>query len=1019
MYRYGEDYADRYSNVNPVMASFSDLTEDIVPSRPPQKPAHTKVIEDRSERGRPSSGTPSVSSTTYRSERMPFVEPKGFFISYWRLFWLVLLVVLLVLIVAILTAFIDSPRRGSGEVSGTAPPTTLDPSIPYHRPRLPTNVVPKMYDIDLTIDADDREYSGSVGVTVSCSENTKYIILHSAFLTIDPDKVSVSRDGYAEPLDVRRQFYFELHQYYVIEMENELEVDEEYRIAIGEFKGVMYQDLTGLYISEYTDVNANLRKVIATQFSPTFARKAFPCFDEPGMKAIFQVTVDHPRDYKVLCNTKVALDRPSAVSDTWQVDVCEATPVMPTYVVGLVLVNPDYRSMERIRPDGFQIRVWSRSEVINHLDWLLDIADRSLLFFESYFTRNEVIRKSDHVAIPTHMFNAMENWGLVTYYESNAVYNQVTETIRAKVWTAIISVHECAHMWFGNLVTMKWWADVWLKEGFATFFMYEAMEVLEPSWGMSDIAAVEIVQDALIRDGFVTSKQMSDPAIDEVDEIFANFGWTVYYKGLSILRMLKGMLGTEAFDRGIHTYIDRYKFSNADTGDLWNEFTKATGGSLDVKHIMDTWIFQKGYPVVTVRRTTDQTTGQKRVVIEQSYYVLKSESTTINYGESRYGYKWDIPFTYVTSSDRHNVVTKWLYANTTSETFDLPGDHSNNWILGNIGLTGFYRVNYDIDNWNRIIRQLADDHTVFTPVSRAAIIDDAFALQRAGLLDTQTAMRVTLYLTKEDQYEPWLAAIRRLNYLYDRLCFSPIYGMYEIYVRGLLRDVEGAQGWTVNTDQENIRAQSLREVILQAACKYGSDACVSTARSLFQSFIESGEPVEPGLTRVVNTVGIMYGNEDDWNKLWSIALAGNHVINAEALAASSIPWILERYMSRCVNLSSDCPVTRHQVVGQVGNNVIGHTVAMDFIDDHWNDILATFYSARVFEDGILTAADLSNTESGLRVLESLLGRTSESHPAYSVLEKVIEKVKINVEWTHAYEYEMRRFLESDEAKSVL
>ncbi|XP_078000487.1 aminopeptidase N-like [Glandiceps talaboti] len=1007
---------------NPVMASFSDFTEDIVPSRAPQKPAHVFVIEDNADPVRPSSRRPSERSTN-RPESIKFEEPKKIFISYWRLFLLVVLVVLLILIVAILAGFAQWREvPGEGRDTGPTVATTLDPSIPYHRPRLPENIKPSRYDLNFKIEPSTNggNFSGSVSIQAKCTENTQYIILHVSFLTIDAVQVSVTDQQSNRNMDIKKQFEFDRLQYYVIEMEEMLTADTDYVISIGDFRGNIQSDLMGLYMSPYKDSDGDSRHIIATQFSPFFARKLFPCFDEPSMKAVFKVTVNHPLEYDVLSNTPTDVVHPA--SSGWQTSSFMETPIMPTYVVGIVLLDGGYEYRQRTSNNGFQTRVWARSDVIDQMDLVLDIVDRSLTYFAETFGREEELTKSDNVALPTHLFAAMENWGLITYSERIVLFDANTSPIKRKLKSALTTAHECAHMWFGNLVTMNWWSDVWLKEGFATHSMYTAVDNLEPSWQVMDIFAVEVVLYVMSLDGLVTSHPLSTPGLDDVNEIFANFDWLAYYKGVSVLRMLEKFLGETPFKLGVQNYLGQHKFSNADMSDLWKEFSKVSIEGLDINHIMDTWTLQEGFPVVTVNKTTNEISGSRSLLVTQNYYLLRPKGTKINYNKSQFRYKWDIPFTYITgNSNSRTVQLHWM--NMDSVTIPLASDSDNTWILGNVDLAGFYRVNYDLENWNRIIDQLQNYHEVFSSVNRAAIISDAFALQRAGLLDTDTALRVTLYLDGEFEYEPWYAAIEGFNYLKNRLYLSPIYGTLQRYVTRLIHNIENNVGWQVRQQPEDsIRRQLLRTIVLQTACDYGSTECIRMANEKFLSYRQTNEKVQGDIALVVFAVGISNEDAEVWNDLWARSQNANvdeSTMMRLALAHSRIPWILERYMKLCLNTSIINPSNSFSLFGEIGKNPYGQGVAMDFIVENWQDIQLVYGSAPVFIQNALSAAQLINSEADLQLLTDLKQETEQNSPAYGALLNIIEEVKINVEWKTDYELQVHNFFESDAAQAKM
>ncbi|XP_002734773.1 aminopeptidase N-like [Saccoglossus kowalevskii] len=1013
---YRRDYNHDYDN--PVMASFSEFTEDIYPSRPPQKPAHAMVIQDDGASTRPPSTTPSLRSAGLHSTNVKFEEPRGFFISYCRLIWLVVVLVLLTVIVGLLAGLIRPNEEPVMVVSAEETQTTLDPSVVYHRPQLPRTLIPQRYDLNLRLDPESREFTGSVAITVKCEEATNYVVLHALELSIDPYTVTVRNKQTNNRVRMKTQFWFARHQYYVIEMDADMTLDEEYVISFSEFKGELRNDLMGLYQSDYIDASGESRSVVSSQFSPSFARKAYPCFDEPGFKAVFQASITFPDPYRALFCTPMqsAEDLP----DSWKKEVYEETPPMATYLTTFVLVNDDYQYKERVKAGGYTIRFWARSAIIDDLDWALDVADRSFEFLEQYFGRADAMKKSDNVAVPTHLFSAMEGWGLATYLERLVVYNDVTSSTRKKYETATVVAHECSHVWFGNLVTMTWWNDLWLKEGFASFFMFEVIANIEPSWNMDEIVSVEVVQEALELDSFTTSHPLTYPDNQELTDLLANFDRLTYWKGASVLRMLENIVGADDFKRAIQNFLRRYEYSNADMDDIWEEVRKVTaetlGNEIDVKKVMDTWTLQKGYPVITA--TKNGAYSGQSTKLEQRYFVLKSPEERFDYQESPFRYKWNVLFTYVASTATLTTRSEWI--DQSSRTVDVPdGSNYGNWI-GNFDLAGFYRVNYEQTNWEWIIQQLRNDHNSFSPVTRAAIIDDAFSLQRAGLLDTMTALQVTLYLGRENHYAPWHAANRGFTYLRNRLHMTSYFGTFQRYILALLNDYDVT--WFMPAS-DTVSERFLQEMLLKLSCANGAAGCVNEAVSRFDEYLESDRRIEPDQKSVVYSEGIAHGTVDDWDVMWSRAQNAQspdeETIIMTSLTASRVPWVLDRYMQWSLNVSIVPQSLNWAVFQNIGTNIYGHFVAMDFIDDNWDAMLSTFGDNTALMGYALTGTSLINSDAGLQQLQSLKARTSDDLAAYSVLDDVIEKVAINVEWAKSYVDDVARFLESDDVQDMI
>lgn len=389
-----------------------------------------------------------------------------------------------------------------------------------------------------------------------------------------------------------------------------------------------------------------------TDFEPTDARRAFPCMDEPALKAQFKLTLIRHKDFpSTFANTPLVSSKPWSRDPTksWFVDEFETSVNMSTYLIAYAVT--DFKTISRRSPKGVLIQVAARADAIDRGegDFGLDESVQVIDFFADYFNVSFPLAKSTQIAVPDFNSGAMENWGLCTYKEESLLYNDNTDLITNKRRVAKVIAHELAHQWFGNLVSPKWWNDLWLNEGFASWVEYLGYNYTHPEWRDLEYFFVKRLGpfelDSL-ESSHAISVEVNDPA-----EIISLFDSISYSKGSSIIRMMNAYLTEATFKRGVSNYLKAYAFSNAEQDNLWASLTwqahvdQTLDRSLTVKMIMDTWTLQKGYPVVTLERLDGN-----MVRLTQKWFLLNAQNTIQDTDEYA-NHRWYVPFTFTTKSE--------------------------------------------------------------------------------------------------------------------------------------------------------------------------------------------------------------------------------------------------------------------------------------------------------------------------------------------------------------------------------
>uniref|UniRef100_A0A9L0JUA4 Aminopeptidase n=1 Tax=Equus asinus TaxID=9793 RepID=A0A9L0JUA4_EQUAS len=766
------------------------------------------------------------------------------------------------------------------------------------------------------------------------------------------------------------------------------------------FQGELADDLAGFYRSEYMD--GDVRKVLATtQMAPSDARKSFPCFDEPSMKASFNITLIHPRDLTALSNMQPrGPSVPLPEDANWSITEFESTPVMSTYL--LVFIVSEFTYVESKSPNDVLIRIWARPSATaeGQGSYALNVTGPILSFFAGHYDTPYPLDKSDQIALPDFNAGAMENWGLVTYRETSLLFDPLSSSSSNKERVVTVIAHELAHQWFGNLVTVAWWNDLWLNEGFASYVEYLGADYAEPTWNLKDLIVVNDVYPVMAVDALASSHPLTTPA-DEVNtpaQINEMFDSIAYNKGASVLRMLSDFLTEELFKKGLASYLHAFSYQSTTYLDLWEHLQKAVDNQTairlpaTVRTIMDRWILQMGFPLITV----DTKTGD----ISQQHFLLDPDSN-------------------VTRPSEFNRSSSDSPADQ-SELFRTTGDE---WVLLNLNVTGYYQVNYDEDNWRKIQTQLQTDLSVgaIPVINRAQVIYDAFNLASAQKVPVTLALNNTLFLSGETEYIPWQAALSSLSYfqlMFDRTeVYSPMQKYLQKQVKPLF---EYFQTTTSNWTQrpETLMDQYNEINTINTACSNGLSACEDLVSNLFAQWMgdPDNNPIHPNLRSTVYCKAIARGGEREWDFAWEQFRNATLVNEADklrtGLACSTEVWILNRYLSYTLNPDLIRKQDATSTIISIANNVVGQTLAWDFIQSNWRKLFLDYGGGSFsFSNLIRGVTRRFSTEYELKQLEKFQADNSDIGfgSGTRALEQALEKTQSNIKWVNENKDEVLRW----------
>uniref|UniRef100_A0A672HTD0 Aminopeptidase n=1 Tax=Salarias fasciatus TaxID=181472 RepID=A0A672HTD0_SALFA len=812
----------------------------------------------------------------------------------------------------------DLPKATSGE------------PFPWNRMRLPKTVSPLHYDLSIHPNLTTLDFTGVVRIELEVHEDVHAVILHAKNMEIS-GALLLAPEG-AKPLKVLE--YPQSHQLALLS-DSVLTKGRKYEVQLA-FAANLSDSYHGFYKSSYRTKTGEVRVMASTQFEATFARGAFPCFDEPAFKANFTI--------------RIVRERGTSPSPTSALEV---------FSVSVVLNEPF---------EECAISIYAVPEKIDQTAFALDAAVKLLDFYDDYFDIPYPLPKQDLAAIPDFQSGAMENWGLTTYRESGLLFDPEKSSASDKLGITKVIAHELAHQWFGNLVTMEWWNDLWLNEELQVddFFLgkcFEAMEV----------------------DSLSSSHPVSTP-VENPTQIQEMFDDVSYDKGACILNMLRDFLTPEAFEIGIIRYLKRYSYQNTVNSHLWESLTDVravcvflcysfhnegySDDELDVKAIMDTWTLQEGFPLVTVE-------------------VIRSGS------QAQSGaFLWQIPLTYMTSAS--STVHRFLLK-TQTDVLYLPEEVD--WVKFNVDMNGYYMVHYAGDGWKSIINLLQHNHTALSGNDRASLIQNVFQLVR---LDT--ALELSLYLSRETEIMAVTQGLGELVPLYklmEKRDMAELENKMKSYIVDLFRDLIDRQQWT---DSGSVSERVLRSYLLLFACVRNHPPCLAKASQLFQQWKDSDGtmslPVD--ITMAVFVIGARTPEGWDFlfekyrHSLQNSVKSRMKTAMAVSPLQEKLQWMMEQSLSGEIMKTQDLP----DVVVSVSKNPRGYKLGWDFLRAHWHTLIKKFdLGSNIISYMVTGVTNQYSTPEMLDEVRGFFGSlTEETGSEMRCIQQTYETIEDNIRW---------------------
>jgi puromycin-sensitive aminopeptidase len=778
--------------------------------------------------------------------------------------------------------------------------------------RLPKTVTPERYGIRLTPDLTTWTFTGEETVTILIHEPVGEITLNAVELEIqsvsirDESGKVVEGGVTADPENEQARFGFSM----------ELKPGK-IDLSI-QFAGILNDKLHGFYRSTYRGADGQIKPLASTQFESTDARRAFPCWDEPEFKAVYQVTLVVDENLTAISNASVVREAPLRGTGKKEVVFADSMK-MSTYLVAFIV--GEFEATEPVSIGSAPLRVWAVPGKKHLANFAVAIGKASLEHFSAYYGIPYPGDKLDLIAIPDFASGAMENLGAITFRETALLVDSDKATRAELERVADVVSHENAHMWFGDLVTMRWWNGLWLNEAFATFMEMLAVDAWKPEWRRWDSFTVSRAA-AMQVDGLRSTRPIEFP-VEKPEEAAGMFDVLTYEKGASVLRMLEQYLGADAFRDGIRLYLRRHQYANAETTDLWDALEDST--KKPVRALMDTWIFQPGFPLIQVEKSGNA------LLVSQKIFRYIQDGTDQERG-------WHVPI-FLRAGTRGGLANQTLLLTDKEERVELPGDIE--WVVVNAGGHGFYRVRYGAE-LEQSLR--ASPREILSAVERFNLVNDHWATTLAGLTSLPDYLSLIESLTDEDDVNVWSTVIGS-GYALQRIFDGAQWELLSRRLGTLFRPAVERFGWSVQSGESELVSQ-LRGDLIGALGTLAEDRDTEKrARQLFAAYENHSDSVDRNLIPALVSIVAHSGGNDDYEKFY--AKFKNAQTPQEetrylfSLANFREPTLIARTLELTINGEVRTQNSPYLIRGLMFNRHARHQ-AWSFLKNHWDEMLRQY-----------------------------------------------------------------------------
>ncbi|MEK7617194.1 MAG: M1 family metallopeptidase [Patescibacteria group bacterium] len=839
--------------------------------------------------------------------------------------------------------------------------------------RLPVHVRPERYEIFLKPDLENFTFDGEETIYMVLDKPEEQITLHSVDLEIlSCEWVHKTKEVWAGKISYNKK-----QETATFTFPKNLESGKgELKLK---FKGILNDKMRGFYRSKYSIEGAD-HHLAVTQFEATDARRAFPCFDEPSQKAIFDVTLMVPGHTIAISNTIESSIKEH--ESGYKIVEFEPTPTMSTYLLAFIV--GEFENIEVKSAKGKVVRVFTTPGKKEQGRFALNVAVKCLDFYEDYFDIPYPLPVLDLIAIPDLASGAMENWGAVTYRESTLLVDEEKTSSGNKQWVAMVIAHELAHQWFGNLVTMEWWTHLWLNEGFASFIEYLAIDNIFPEYDIWTQFVSTEMADAFSLDALKNTHpievEVGHPA--EISEIFDRIS---YSKGASILRMLWKYLGEKDFRDGLRHYLKKHAYGNAKTEDLWKALSEVSGKN--VGKIMANWTSKPGHPVIRV-----QGLGSRVKLTQERFFI-----SPISKKETKDNTVWSIPL------DGHIMDKK----SRGSKLLHLRGGSRKL----NKGEVSLVRVDYPHQYLKGLEAQVKSGK--LGAPDRLGLIRDSFDLAQAGSdsigagnFSTALALELAQNYVDEMDYTVWSELVGQLSGLDNLIAYESFYPKFQRFGRSVYGVITKRMGWEKKKNEKHTDTL-LRSLVLYQLGKYGELGVIREAQERFKK-----GKIDPDLRGVVYNLVAENGGVEEFNKLISMYKKETNEQEKDRIGRALGLFTNKNLLKKALEFSISKDVRYQstlQIIASVWGNPKGRYLAWEFVKSIWKLLKERYAGGHYFTRVFGPAGEFTKVTDA-KDIEKFVAKNPVPE-AKRTIAQALEQIYSNAEWLKRDREKIKAFLQ--------